>query len=75
MSLQVAENLFRDLQSKKRGSAFTRVDFVVGDFEDKPYSGPQYFPDWAEGRARTFVCDVVYAEENDTGASCTILGE
>ena len=52
VSLGVAESLFRDLRRKKQGCALSKVEFVAGDFEDKPHSGPIYVLDWAEGRAR-----------------------
>ena len=71
MSLKVAETLFEDLRAKKKGRELNKVEFVVGDFEDKPYSGPIYSPYWDEGRARLFRCE--WSSENTS--NCSIHGE
>ena len=71
MSLDIANALFQDLRTKKQGRELTKVEFVVGDFEDKPYSGPIYFPSWDEGRARLFRC-----EGSSEGVwECSIYGD
>jgi hypothetical protein len=57
MSLDIAEGLFQDLRAKKSGNELKKVDFVVGDVEEKPYSGPIYVEMWEDGRAETFVCE------------------
>ena len=66
MSLEVAQSLFEDLRTKKVGEELKRVEFVVGDFEEKPYSGPVYFPSWEEGRVRSFSCDIADADANES---------
>lgn len=68
MSLEVAEALFRDLCRKKAGSELKTVEFVVGEVQNKPYSGPLYFPLWQEGRARVFVCE----QSPGNGPFCSI---
>jgi hypothetical protein len=70
MSLDIAKKLFKDLRTKKQGRELTKVEFVVGDFEDKPYSGPIYFPSWEEGRARLFTCERNFEGESN----CLIHG-
>ena len=55
-SLNISETLFAELRRMKQGRPLERVVFVVGDYTEKPYSGPLYFPMWEEGRARRFVC-------------------
>lgn len=69
MTSDVAEALFQDVSAKKAGSELKRVEFVVGNVEEKPYSGPLYFPYWDEGRARTFVCEAGV----DAGQHCSMI--
>ena len=57
MSLDVAKALFQDLRAKKSGNELKRIKFVVGDVEEKPYSGPIYIEMWEDGKAKTFVCE------------------
>lgn len=71
ISLSVSETLFADLRGKKRGQQLQTVEFVVGDFGSKPWSGPIYMPSWEEGRGRMFVCradDVVGKGESNCEA-------
>lgn len=75
MSLEVAKTLFQDLQSIKHGSAWEKVEFVVGDYEQKPYSGPIYIPSWEEGRARKFVCEIVKTQSLDRAIQCYENGD
>lgn len=73
MSLEVAQKLFDDLWAKKVGEELRQVKFVVGDHEDKAYSGPLYFPSWEEGRDRMFVCEIANADQRNS--SCTVEGD
>ena len=74
MTLEIAEQLFGDLRAKKQGEQLSKVDFVVGDYENKPYSGPLYFPEWDEGRARMFTCEAAASNDEKEGYRCTMLG-
>ena len=74
MSLSVSNALFDDLRHKKLGSALQRVQFVVGDHEDRPHSGSLYIPSWDEGRSRTFLCEASESGE-DTGSCCRTDGD
>ena len=56
MNVTVAENLSKWMADRKEGKRLERVTFAVGDVNDKPWSGPLYFPPWEEGRGRAFVC-------------------
>ncbi|KAL9620750.1 MAG: hypothetical protein Q9160_004763 [Pyrenula sp. 1 TL-2023] len=63
MSLDVAEGLFRDLCARKQGQELEKVEFIVGDYLAKPYTGPLYLPSWDEGRGRMFVCEGKYGQK------------
>lgn len=56
MNLTAAEALFAYIRERKKGNMLGNVDFIVGDYGDKPYMGPLAFPDWSSGRARRFEC-------------------
>ena len=73
MSSSVAEELFEYLRAMKHGRELKQVDFIVGDLEDKPYSGPIYVPYWEEGRARKFVCKDAKSKEQHR--RCEIHGD
>ena len=73
MSLEVAKELFDDLRAKKVGEELRQVKFVVGDHEDKAYSGPLYSPSWEEGKNRMFVCEIANADQRIS--SCTVEGD
>lgn len=75
MSISVAETLFSGLQGKKVGRKLEKVEFVVGDFEDKPNIGPLYLPNWEEGRARKFVCQAKDEVGADRQGKCEIVGD
>ena len=72
MSLSASEALFADLRKRKVGAELQYLNVTVGDYMEIPYSGPLYFPNWEEGRARKFVC-AIRSEDGDT-LRCKKLG-
>ena len=73
MSLNVSETLFTELRRMKQGQPLQKVEFVVGDYTEKAYSGPLYFPMWEEGRARKFVCQADNDADGDE-SHCKMIG-
>ena len=71
MSISVAEELSQWFDEKKVGYRLERLEFVVGDWQEKPYSGPLYLPSWEEGRSRKFICDL----RRESGRRCEIRGD
>ena len=74
MSLNVSEALFADLRAQKQGNELQQLNITVGDYSEQSHMGPLYIPDWAEGRARVFVCDTAGAKGDGKAPLCLILG-
>ena len=70
VSLEVVEELFQDLRAAKVGRELLQLNVTVGDYSEESYSGPLYIPDWAEGRARIFVCDAMGVNKDGKRPLC-----
>ena len=74
VSLNVSEALFADLRAQKQGKELRQLDIAVGDYSEKSYMGPLYLPNWADGRARAFVCDAAGVKGDGKAPLCQVVG-
>lgn len=78
MNATAAEALFAFLRERKKGQSLVNVTFEVGDYIEKPYTGPIASGTWASGRARMFVCAAGEGERvgrTTKFGNCEIVGD
>jgi hypothetical protein len=69
VDVEGANKMFGHMKEHNPSGELANVTFWVGDWS-RPWDGPLYFPDWAEGRRSKVVCKDT--KISDAGSSCVV---